>query len=234
MQSAKTLNMSARSPTTSCTPNSRRGMQRFPSTNQFPDSPQPTSSSAATPPPTGGANWRNTSTPFSPRSTGPSPAASGGGGLGNRNVGAKEEPAVPMQPASDQQAEWVAGVPTSHPVVASKVPYTKSTPQRMISSCGDGGGGFVSRVWSMLDAQHEACNFLHCAQLEPDDSAIVLGLMDVLVRGIDEGITETPKFYERYVTVLHMITEKETSDCCDTRRFCVVRADPVAGGHDDP
>lgn len=208
-----------RSPTT-CTPNSRRsGMQRFPSTSQFPDSPQP-----PIPPQTA---WRNVSAPN--RET---PACTPAD-FANRAAASNSNKDLPFEArVKALLKEWV-NERSNEPIANWRSRFKQGEFGDDDELCQAVVSEVVREacITTKKEAQHEACSFLRVALgLQPDDSPISLGLADALIKGLEEGIKEdVPKFYERFVNILHMVTEKETivELYCDAAKLLYVAYEHV-------
>lgn len=193
-----------RSPTIS-TPTARRGgsgMQRFPSTSQFPDSPQPG------PAPPSLATWRNVSAPQreTPMAYTPADIA--------RRRGAKNETDLPFDKrVKAMLTEWV-NERSNEAIPQWKSRFKTAEFDRDEDLCRAIVAEVVrdACITTKRDAQREACSFLRVGlSFEPDDSALSRGLVDTLVKALEEGIKEdVPKFFERFVSILHLVTEKET------------------------
>ncbi|CUG10241.1 Hypothetical protein, putative [Bodo saltans] len=203
--SAATLKpLGPRSPTVS-TPTARRGgsnggMQRFPSTSQFPDSPQPG------PAPPSIATWRHVSAPQ--RDT---PMAYTPGDITQRRGNTDDLPFEKRVKAV--LAEWVNE--RSNEAMPGWRSRFKTTDWDDDEDMCRAIVAEVTReacITTKKDAQREACSFLRVGlAFEPDDSAISQGLVDTLVKAVEEGTKEdVPKFFERFVSILHLVTEKET------------------------
>eukprot|EP00331_Platyophrya_macrostoma_P024029 CAMPEP_0176447860 /NCGR_PEP_ID=MMETSP0127-20121128/25338_1 /TAXON_ID=938130 /ORGANISM="Platyophrya macrostoma, Strain WH" /LENGTH=642 /DNA_ID=CAMNT_0017834497 /DNA_START=100 /DNA_END=2031 /DNA_ORIENTATION=+ len=228
--SSATLKLGPRSPTASCTPNGRRGgMQRFPSTSQFPDSPQPTgaanSSNAAASDKAGG--WRNVSAPQRESPVAYTPADF----ISRANNNASKD--IPFDTrVKNFITEWV-NEGTNEPVATWRNRFKQGEFETDDELCQAVIAEAVREacIVTKKEAQREACSFIRVAlNLDPDDEHIALGLGSALVRAVEEGIKEdVPKFYERFVQVLHLVTEKDTilELYCDAAKLLYVTEEQI-------
>lgn len=219
--SSNMLKLGPRSPTTTCTPNSRRGgMQRFPS-SQFPDSPQPSGGAAPA-----AAGWRNVSAPQ--RET---PVAYTPADFANRANSATKD--LPFDTrVKNFITEWVnEGSNEPVPTWRNRFKLGEYGSDDELCQAVIAEAVREACIVTKREAQREACSFIRVAlNLDPDDEHIALGLGSALVRAVEEGIKEdVPKFYERFVQVLHLVTEKETilELYCDAAKLLYVTEEQV-------
>lgn len=228
-QQVMSLTSTVRSPV--ATPNSRHSNRRFPATQTFPDSPVAGGAAPpATPPVSTG--WRNVRAPQArdtPAYTPHSPITMAGPSFAYG-------PEVPLEKRlKDLRLGWNG---------ETAVPAGWMGRFKSLEDAGTDDDLLRAIVVSVVreactttrqNAQLEASRFLLLG-LEMDESLLCGGLSLCLTTAIEEGIMEdSPKFNERYVTILHTTTMKETVEelYCDAAKLLYVTCHALINREED-